>query len=56
MLRYNQCYGYSKKYQENLSTEVTHQQRQKVNDKTKKLCIENKKRRRLVVRFVPVLS
>ncbi|KAL5266161.1 hypothetical protein ACHWQZ_G006720 [Mnemiopsis leidyi] len=46
MLRYNQSYGYSKKYQDNNSTEVTPQQRQKANEKTKKLCIENKKRRR----------
>ena len=47
MIRYNQSYGYSKKYQEVATEVVSHQnQRQQINDKTKKLCIENKKRRR----------
>ena len=47
MLRFNQNNGYSQKYKEIVVNEVqVHQQRQQVNDKTKKLCIENKKRRK----------
>ena len=55
MLRFNQSYGYSKKYQD-LSPVPAQQQlvqhRQQINDKTKKLCSENKKRRRYVNNYI----
>ena len=47
MLRFNQNNGYSQKYKELAVTELQHQ-RQQINDRTKKLCVENKKRRKWV--------
>ena len=56
MIRVN-GYAYSQKYRDILDNDNLANQRFQINEKTKKLCLENKKRRRLVaLHLVSVLS